>query len=95
MPGLLEGNITDEALIQAREAHLFAYAEYAARQPFLAAAAPPGVPLYEPVIADDTLSNCCLNLLSIIGWRPRTQPTPSACGAHAPACGGPVPRPSG
>ena len=35
---LMAGRVTDDALIQAREAHLFAYAEYAAQQPFLAAA---------------------------------------------------------
>ena len=65
---LRAGDVTDEALVQAREAHLFAYAEYAARQPFLAAVSPPGIPqLYEPVTAEDTLSNCCGHLLSAIG----------------------------
>jgi hypothetical protein len=65
---LTAGRVSDEALIRARDAHLFAYADYAARQPFLAAAAPPGVPqLYEPVTAEDTLSGCCGHLLSAIG----------------------------
>jgi hypothetical protein len=65
---LTVGNVTDEALIQARDSHLFAYADYAARQPFLAATSPPGAPqLYAPVTAEDTLSNCCGHLLSAIG----------------------------
>ena len=65
---LTAGKVTDEALFQARDAHLFAYAEYAARQPVFAAASPPGMPqLYAPVTAEDTLSNCCGNLLSVIG----------------------------
>ena len=37
---LTAGQVTDEALIQARDAHLFGYAEYIARQPVLAAVAP-------------------------------------------------------
>lgn len=64
---LLAGNVTDEALIQAREAHLYEYAEYAAKQPFLVATAPSGASLYEPVTAEDTLNNCCRDLLTVIG----------------------------
>jgi hypothetical protein len=64
---LLADNVTKEALIQAREAHLYAYAEYAARQPFLAATAPSGVSFYEPVTAEETLNNCCRNLLTALG----------------------------
>jgi hypothetical protein len=65
---LTTGSVTDEALIQARDAHVFAYAEYVAKQPFLAAASPSGSgQLYAPIIADDTLSNCCGHLLSAIG----------------------------
>ncbi len=60
--------MTGEALTRARDAHLFAYAEYIARYPVLAVAAPPGIPqLYAPVTAEDTLSNCCGHLLSAIG----------------------------
>lgn len=65
---LSEGKVADEALISARDAHVFAYAEYASRQHFLAATAPAGTGhLYEPVTADDTLSNCCGHLLTAIG----------------------------
>lgn len=65
---LTAGQVTGEALTRARDAHLFAYAEYIARYPVLAAAAPPGIPqLYAPVTAEDTLSNCCGHLISAIG----------------------------
>ncbi len=65
---LTEGNVTDAALIQAREAHLFAYAEYVAQQPILAATSPPGRPqLYAPATTEDTLNNSCRNLLSTLG----------------------------
>ena len=65
---LTAGKVSDEAFIQARDAHLFAYAEYAARQPFLAAASPPGAhQLYASVTAEHTLSNCCSHLLAAIG----------------------------
>jgi len=65
---LKDGNVTDEALIQARDAHVFAYAEYVAKQPFLAFASPPGPgQLYAPITAEDTLNNCCGHLLSAIG----------------------------
>jgi len=93
-------HVTDAALAQARDSHLFAYAEYAAQQPFLAAAAPSGKPLYEPVTAEDTLNNCCRNLLSAIGLElmypadaerlrrdraVRRRPTPAEVGLTAPA----------
>lgn len=65
---LTAGKVTDEALVSARDAHVFAYAEYAAKQHLLAATAPAGTRhLYEPVTADDTLSNCCGHLLTAIG----------------------------
>lgn len=65
---LNDGSVTDDAFAQARDAHVFAYAEYIARQPFLAAASPPGgTQLYARVTADDTLSKCCGYLLSAIG----------------------------
>ena len=97
---LTAGHVDDEALIQARGSYLFAYAEYVARQPFLAAASPPGThPLYAPVTAEDTLSNCCGHLLSAIGMeimypaeaerlrRARSglrRPTPCAAGRSRP-----------
>ena len=60
--------MTGEALTQARDAHLFAYAEYIAMRPALAAAAlPSGPQLYAPVTAEDTLANCCGHLLSTLG----------------------------
>ena len=65
---LTAGRVTGEALARARDAHLFAYADYIARYPVLAAAAPPGVPkLYAPVTADDTVSNCCRHLTFALG----------------------------
>ena len=65
---LMTGQVTDEALLQARDAHLFAYADYAARQPFLAASIPGDLPhLYEPVTAESALNQCCGHLLTTIG----------------------------
>jgi hypothetical protein len=65
---LKANNVTDEALIQARDAHLFFYAEYVAKQPLLAVASPPGTSqLYGPVTAEDTIRDCCSHLLSAIG----------------------------
>ena len=63
------GKVTDEMLLQARDAHLFAYAEYAAQQPLLAAyaSASGGPPLYEPVTGETALNQCCGNLLTTIG----------------------------
>ena len=37
---LTAGRVSDDTLVQARDAHLFAYAEYVVRQPFLATATP-------------------------------------------------------
>jgi len=65
---LTAGIVTDEQLTDARDSYLFAYAEYVAAQPVLATASPGGRPqLYAPVTAEDTLSNCCGNLLSALG----------------------------
>jgi hypothetical protein len=65
---LARGEVTDAALIQARDSHLFAYADYAARQPILAAVSPPGIPqMYERVTGEEALNNCCRHLLSAIG----------------------------
>jgi hypothetical protein len=65
---LTTGRVSDKALLRARDAHLFAYAEYIARQPSLAAETPVSIPqLYAPITAEDTLSNCCGHLLSAIG----------------------------
>jgi hypothetical protein len=65
---LTAGKVTDETLIRARDAHLFAYAEYVARQPFLAAALSPDTQqMYAPITAEETLRNCCSHLLSVIG----------------------------
>ncbi|WP_300609105.1 hypothetical protein [Trebonia sp.] len=101
---LTAGNVTDEALISARDAHVFAYAEYAAKQHGLAATAPSGTGhLYEPVTAEDTLSNCCGHLLTAIGleiMHPdtagrlrrerafRPRPTPAMVGLSAQAPSG-------
>jgi hypothetical protein len=65
---LVTGQVTGETLTRARDAHLFAYADYIARYPILAAAAPPVVPqLYAPITADDTVSNCCRHLMLTLG----------------------------
>jgi len=65
---LTAGRVTGEALTQARDAHLFGYAEYIAMRPALAGSTPPSVPqMYAPVTAEDTLNNCCGNLLTAIG----------------------------
>jgi hypothetical protein len=65
---LTAGKVTDEALTSARDAHVFAYAEYATKQHLLAATEPAGTRhLYDPVTAEDTLSNCCGHLLTAIG----------------------------
>jgi hypothetical protein len=65
---LLGDQVDDDDLTSARDAHLFHYADYAARQPYLAAASPAGRPsLYEPVTGEDAISNCCGHLLSAIG----------------------------
>ena len=98
---LQNGHVGDEALTSARDAHLFAYAEYAASQPFFAAALPRGsAQLYEPVTAEETLSNCCGHLLSTIGLQLmypenaerlrgtrafQRRPTPAMLGLVAPA----------
>ena len=101
---LTAGEVTDEALTSARDAHVFAYAEYAAKQYLLAATAPTGTGhLYEAVTADDTLSNCCGHLLTAIGleiMHPETaeqlrrerafqrRPTPAMVGLTAQARSG-------
>jgi hypothetical protein len=65
---LAAGRISDEALVRARDAHVFGYAEYIARRPSLVAETPPGAPeLYAPITASDTVSNCCGHLLTAIG----------------------------
>jgi hypothetical protein len=65
---LAAGRISNEALLRARDAHVFAYAEYIVKRPSLVAATPPSVPqLYAPITASDTVSNCCGHLLSAIG----------------------------
>ena len=65
---LTSKRVTGEMLTQARDTHLFEYAEYMAMRPALATAAPPGAPeLYAPVTMEDTLANCCGHLLSALG----------------------------
>ncbi len=65
---LTPGKVSDQDLVDARDAHLFHYADYAARQPQYAAAAPADRPtMYEPVTAEDALSNCCGHLLTALG----------------------------
>jgi len=62
------GQVTDEALYQARHAHLMAYAEYAVKQPAFAGSASPQNPdMYQPVTAEKALNDCCMHLLTTIG----------------------------
>jgi len=52
----------------ARDAHVFAYAEYVAKHAVLAGSVPPGAPdLYAPSPWTTRLSNCCGHLLSASG----------------------------
>jgi hypothetical protein len=65
---LTAGRVSDEVLLQARDAHLFSYAEYVAQQQYLAQASPPGMPqIYAPVTAEKTLNEGCANLLTTLG----------------------------
>ena len=64
---LAAGRISDEAFNQARESHVFFYAEYAATWRTLNEASPPGMHLYGPVTAEDTIGNCCGHFLSTLG----------------------------
>ena len=65
---LMESKVTDEDFCAARHGHQLAYAEYAARQRFLALQAPADNPgMYEPVTAENALNACCGHLLTIIG----------------------------
>lgn len=67
--GLLTGDrLTDDRLYRARHAHLMTYAEYAMRQPLLAASVQGNHgDMYEPVTAETALNDCCRNLLTTIG----------------------------
>jgi hypothetical protein len=65
---LTAGKVTDEAFYHARQAHLIAYAEYAAKQRALADSTPPQIPeMYGPVTAEKALNDCCVHLLTAIG----------------------------
>ena len=62
---LKTGQVTDQDFYAARHAHQVNYAEYAARQRFLAPTDNPG--MYEPVTAENALNACCGHLLTTIG----------------------------
>ena len=65
---LQAGKVSDDELLQARHVHLVAYAEYATQQPALAAQmSGANRSMYEPVTAEDALTNCCGHLLTSIG----------------------------
>jgi hypothetical protein len=65
---LQAGKVSEDEFRQARHMHLVTYAEYATKQPMLAADAPVSDrDMYEPVTAEDALTNCCGHLLTIIG----------------------------
>ena len=62
------GKVPDEVFIQARQAHLITFAEYARLQPTLAASAPQRlVDIYEPATDEMALNGCCSHLLTTIG----------------------------
>jgi hypothetical protein len=64
---LLADKVSEEAFYQARYAHLMAYADYALRQPALAASTALGKNIYEPVTAEIAINTCCGHLLTTIG----------------------------
>jgi hypothetical protein len=65
---LISDELPDNAFHQARQVHLVAYAEYAARWQSLADAAPPQNPdMYQPVTTEIALSSACGHLLTAIG----------------------------
>jgi hypothetical protein len=65
---LQAGKVTDEAFMQARQAHLITFGDYALRQPELAAAVPERASgLYAPVTAEVAISMCCVHLLTTLG----------------------------
>lgn len=65
---LKAGKVNDDEFRQARHVHLVTYAEYAVQQPMLAARAPAAnLDIYEPVTAEDALTNCCGHLLTVLG----------------------------
>jgi hypothetical protein len=65
---LRDGIVTDEAFLQARQAHLVTFAEYARQQPVFAAGVPRHVAnLYKEPTAELMINSCCSNLLTIIG----------------------------
>jgi hypothetical protein len=67
---LQAGTVTDEAFLQARQAHLVTFADYALRQPELAAALPEGgSDVYEPVTAEMAINQCCDHLLTTLGMQ--------------------------
>ena len=62
------GAVTDDAFINARQAHLLIFAEYAQQQPLLAGSAPGHAPnMYERPTAEVMLNSCCTDLLTVLG----------------------------
>lgn len=65
---LAAGEVTDAEFVQARDAHLVMYAQYALSQARYAASAPAASPdVYEPVTAERALNDCCGDLLTSLG----------------------------
>lgn len=56
---LTVGNVTCDALIRARDIHVFALADYMVWLRYLARASAPGTPLYPPITVSDMWNNCC------------------------------------
>ncbi|WP_163511265.1 hypothetical protein [Fodinicola acaciae] len=70
------GEVTDAEFRQARTTHLMHHADYARRQPVLAASVDPASNLYEKADMETALNHCCSDLLTVLGFpAPRTKPS--------------------
>ena len=84
---LREGKVSDEDFYAARHGHQLAYAEYAARQRFLALHVPAdNLGMYEPVTAENALNACCGHLLTAIGLHARRLEPVAVRSLIEPAC---------
>lgn len=64
---LHEGRVSDEQLVQARDAHRLHMAEYVQSQPDLAASSDSTPTLYKPVTQQATFDSCGRDLLTVLG----------------------------
>jgi hypothetical protein len=66
---LQKNEVSDEQLVQARNAHRLHMAEYVRSQPDLATSSDSAHTLYEPVTQQATFDSCCRDLLTVLGLR--------------------------